>query len=252
MKKSKTKIKAKKKTKIKKIQKIIEAVLLVGDKSICDELKLIIENAELKILSLKNIDARSIRKYDLLCAIEITNLDIEEKRKNLSAIDRIIPKSVSIISSSICETVASQSRFVKSREKLIGFCAFPTLLSNNLIEIAPSLRTSKLVVEKTREFFAKLGKNSIVVQDRIGLVLPRIISQIINEAFFAIQQNIATPSDIDLAMKLGTNYPHGPIEWGEKIGFEQVGAVLKALFDETREERYKISPLLTQLIYSKN
>jgi len=77
--------------------------------------------------------------------------------------------------------------------------------------------------------------------------LPRILCQIINEAMFAVQQDVAVPKDVDMAMKLGMNFPSGPIEWGEKIGFKQVYAVLDALHADLGEERYRICPLLKDI-----
>jgi 3-hydroxybutyryl-CoA dehydrogenase len=78
----------------------------------------------------------------------------------------------------------------------------------------------------------------------VGLVTPRVLSMIINEAFYTCQEKTATAADIDLAMKLGTNYPFGPFEWAEKIGLRQVYQLLEAVYEDTRDERYKICPLL--------
>ena len=86
-----------------------------------------------------------------------------------------------------------------------------------------------------------------LVQDRVGMVLPRILCQIINEAAFALQEEVASPQDIDTAMKLGTNHPFGPIEWADRIGVGQVNAVLTALQNDLQEDRYRISPLLRHM-----
>jgi 3-hydroxybutyryl-CoA dehydrogenase len=67
---------------------------------------------------------------------------------------------------------------------------------------------------------------------------------IINEAFYTVQEGTATRQDIDLAMKLGTNYPYGPFEWCERIGIRHVYELLQAMYDDTRDERYKVCPLL--------
>ena len=60
------------------------------------------------------------------------------------------------------------------------------------------------------------GTRGRLVQDRTGMVMPRILCMLINEAAFALMENIASPSDIDTAMKLGTNYPFGPVEWADR------------------------------------
>ena len=83
------------------------------------------------------------------------------------------------------------------------------------------------------------------------MVLPRIVCMIANEAAFALMENIASPKDIDIAMKLGTNYPHGPIEWANRIGIHQVVHTLDALYRDLHEDRYRVSPLLRQLAIGK-
>lgn len=77
--------------------------------------------------------------------------------------------------------------------------------------------------------FQKLSWKIIAVKDEPGLVSARVVSMIINEAFYAFNEKISTKKEIDLAMKLGTNYPFGPFEWAEKIGLEKVSDLLKVL-----------------------
>jgi 3-hydroxybutyryl-CoA dehydrogenase len=76
------------------------------------------------------------------------------------------------------------------------------------------------------------------------MVSPRVVCMIINEAFYTNAEGTASEKDIDLAMKLGTNYPLGPFEWAEKIGIENVYEVLEAVYEDTGDERYKINPQL--------
>ncbi|MGH2627160.1 MAG: 3-hydroxyacyl-CoA dehydrogenase family protein, partial [Anaerolineales bacterium] len=92
--------------------------------------------------------------------------------------------------------------------------------------------------------FRSLGREPIWIAESPGLVLPRIVSMLANEAAFAAAEGVAGPETIDLAMKLGTNYPHGPLEWGEAIGWNRVLGVLEHLSRETGEERYRAAPWL--------
>jgi 3-hydroxybutyryl-CoA dehydrogenase len=80
----------------------------------------------------------------------------------------------------------------------------------------------------------------LVVEDRVGLVTPRVICMIINEAYYTTMEGTATREDIDMAMKLGTNYPYGPFEWCKRIGIKHVYELLEALYEDTKDERYKI------------
>jgi 3-hydroxybutyryl-CoA dehydrogenase len=87
-----------------------------------------------------------------------------------------------------------------------------------------------------------LNRRTEWVPDEKGLISARIVSMIINEAFFALEEKVSSKEEIDTAMKLGTNYPYGPFEWGEKIGFKKIVSLLTALSNE--EERYQPAALL--------
>ena len=91
--------------------------------------------------------------------------------------------------------------------------------------------------------FAKVTNQEIIHHKNLGLCFhyPRTIAMIINEAYFALGDKLATATTIDLAMKNGVNYPLGPIEWGEKIGLHNVAQLLEELSTITRDERYKLS-----------
>ena len=180
-------------------------------------------------------------------ALELSNLDLDRKKKNLEALDKALPETTAILSSSINVSALDQSQWIIMKHRLVGIAALPTLIRNSVVEVSPTVYTNESAVEVARKFFISIKKDVAIVQDRVGMVLPRILCQIINEAMFAIQQDVALPKDIDTAMKLGMNYPSGPIEWGERIGFKQVYAVLDALHTDLGEERYRICPLLKEI-----
>lgn len=124
---------------------------------------------------------------------------------------------------------------------LFGFNGLPTFLNREVLEISLFREQDKAVLEN---LCATLGTKYLTVDDRVGMVTPRIIFMIINEAYFTLQEGTAQKADIDKGMKLGTNYPHGPFEWSELIGLEHVYELLEAVYDDTKDERYKICPLL--------
>jgi 3-hydroxybutyryl-CoA dehydrogenase len=180
-------------------------------------------------------------------AIELTNIDSHIKRKNLEIIAKALPETAPILSSSITVTATEQSGWIFGKHRLVGIAALPTCVDKPLVETAPTIFSPKETVETVSRFFRTIGKEIEIVQDRVGMVLPRIVCQVINETAFAITEEIATPQDIDKAMTLGMQYPLGPIKWAEQIGFNQVYAVLKALHAGLQEERYRIAPLLQQM-----
>jgi len=180
-------------------------------------------------------------------ALELTNTNGDLKRKNLERIDKSLAATAPIVSSSITISATEQSSWIIQKHRLVGVGALPTFIEKPLVEIAPTVFSPKETVEVVARFYSSLGKEIELVQDRVGMVLPRILCQIINESIFAVTDDVATPNDIDAAMKLGANYPNGPIEWAEKIGIKQVCAVLTALQNDLHEDRYRVSPLLKQM-----
>jgi len=124
---------------------------------------------------------------------------------------------------------------------LFGFNGLPTFLNRSLLEVS-SLDQSNLPTLQT--ICNELETEFTTVGDRVGMVTPRVIAMIINEAYFTLQEGTASIEDIDKGMKLGTNYPFGPFEWCERIGIQNVYEVLEAIYDDTKDERYKICPLL--------
>src|SRR5438477_160864 len=99
-------------------------------------------------------------------------------------------------------------------------------------------------------FFTTLGKAPEWVADAPGMVLGRIVCQVINEAAFALGEGVGSAEDIDAGMVHGLNYPRGILAWADAIGLDHVLAVLLALCDERREERYRPAPVLTRLVLS--
>ncbi len=127
----------------------------------------------------------------------------------------------------------------------VGFVAIPDLARATLVEIVRGPRTTDAALSAAGTYFASLGKHvECVLRPAPGLVLGRIVCQLVNEAHFALQQDVASANDIDTALKLGLNHPRGPFEWCEEIGAETVVATLDALHAELGEERYRVAALL--------
>ena len=83
--------------------------------------------------------------------------------------------------------------------------------------------------QRLQDLYVRLGYTYHLAPDSPGMIAPRIIAGIINEAWHAWQEQVSTKEEIDTAMKLGTNYPFGPFEWGERIGLGQIAGLLRSL-----------------------
>jgi 3-hydroxybutyryl-CoA dehydrogenase len=100
----------------------------------------------------------------------------------------------------------------------------------------------------TGDILGQMGWSYQLVPDIAGMISARIIAMIVNEAYYTFQDNISTKKDIDIAMKLGTNYPYGPFEWSEKIGLKNIHELLERL--GKTDSRYTISTRMEEEINS--
>jgi 3-hydroxybutyryl-CoA dehydrogenase len=132
----------------------------------------------------------------------------------------------------------------------VGFHTLPPFSETKLVELTKGPDTAKSAAAAAERFFQSLGKHTAWVEDAPGLVLGRIVCQVINEAAFAIGEGVGRAEDVDAGMVHGLNYPRGPLEWADRIGLDHVLSVLDGLFDERREPRYRAAPLLRRLAWS--
>jgi 3-hydroxybutyryl-CoA dehydrogenase len=132
----------------------------------------------------------------------------------------------------------------------VGFHVLAPLADAGLVELTRSESSSPVAAARAERFFAALGKHVAWVGDAPGLVLGRIVCQVINESAFALGEGVGDARDIDTGMVLGLSHPHGPLEWADMIGLDHVLTVLGALCDEYREERYRPAPALRQLVHA--
>ena len=151
-------------------------------------------------------------------------------------------KNLCVFANAVTLSLAEQAAYTDGVEcKLFGFNGDPTFIERNLLEVSVYRDKDKGTLEK---LLSGLDIAYQLVDDRVGMVTPRIIAMIINEAYYTVMEGTASKEDIDLGMKLGTNYPMGPFAWAAKWGIMRVYETLEALYEDTKEERYKICPLL--------
>ena len=223
------------------------SIVIMGDEALVTEYSQLVTQHGYDILPARKLKTRSSAAALPSIALELTNLDSSTKKDNIHFLDKLLPATTAILTSSTTVSALEQASWVSMKHRLIGLSAIPTFLANATVEIAPTAHTLASAVDVARRFFASIGKEAVLVEDRVGMVLPRIVCQIVNEALFAVQQDVAVPQDIDAAMRLGMNFPAGPVEMGERIGFDQVAAVMEALHRDLGEERYRLCPLLKEI-----
>jgi 3-hydroxybutyryl-CoA dehydrogenase len=132
----------------------------------------------------------------------------------------------------------------------VGFHALAPLPESRLVELTRGPDSAASAAEAAERFFRTIGKHTAWVGDAPGLVLGRIVCQVINEAAFALGERVGSAEDIDAGMVHGLNYPRGILGWADTIGLDRVLTLLDALYEERREERYRPAPALTRLVWS--
>ena len=177
---------------------------------------------------------------------EITNFDREIKFNNLNLI--LSKNSDSpIVSSSLCITLHDQLRVVTDPTRLFGIGLYPSFSEAEGIEISNTRFSSQERFSNLMNVMQELGKEVYHVEDRPGMVNLRVVTLIMNEAYQVLQEGTSNREDIDTAMKLGTNYPYGPIEWSERIGLDLVYHILESMYNNFGDDRYRITPLLKEM-----
>jgi 3-hydroxybutyryl-CoA dehydrogenase len=129
-----------------------------------------------------------------------------------------------------------------------GFHVVGPLSDAKLVELTRTTGTSPLAAARAQRFFEALGRHVCWVADCPGLVLGRIVCQLVNECAFALGEGVGSAGDIDSGMLLGLNHPRGPLAWGDAIGLDHVLAVLDALWQERHETCYRAAPRLRALV----
>ncbi|MEI6595937.1 MAG: 3-hydroxyacyl-CoA dehydrogenase family protein [Bacteroidota bacterium] len=212
-------------------------ILARGEKIRTEELKLKLSSVvcDLKIIDDTDLSSANLNDYDL-----IFDLDFDEHTDQLNFYAGLtIPVIVSCVKTQLAKAVHDYGKKVNCI--LIGMNCLPTFINRELAEVSLLDSTSKATLETLMQ---QLNWKYKLIEDRVGMVTPRIIFMIINEACYTVQEGTASLEDIDTSMKLGTNYPFGPFEWANKIGVKHVYETLEAIYTDTHDERYKICPLL--------
>ena len=132
--------------------------------------------------------------------------------------------------------------------RVIGMHFFNPVPIMKLVEVIKGITTSEETTARTLALAEQMGKTPVPANDRAGFVSNRVLMPMINEAFHAWNDNVAEPEDIDAIMKLGCNFPMGPLRLADFIGLDVCHDIMMVLYRELGDQKYFPSPKLRQLV----
>lgn len=158
--------------------------------------------------------------------------------------DAVLATNTSSIS--ITEIAAALPK--DQQHRVVGMHFFNPVPVMALVEVIKGVQTSDEVVARTVALAEKMGKTALKANDRAGFVSNRVLMPMINEAFYALMEGVAEPEAIDGIMKLGCNFPMGPLRLADFIGLDTCVHIMNVLADGLNNDRYRACPLLKQLV----
>jgi len=220
------------------------SVIVVGQNRLAEELIGLAQAADYDVKLYPAADAAAISSSLI---VETLSDGEARKRQILNKLDSGSPSAV-ILTSCLGFSTTRIAAWTAKPERVVGFATFYPLKDKKVVELSSGLRTAEAALTAAEAFFRALGKEPARAKDAPGLVFPRILSLIVNEAARALDEGVAEASEIDTAMKLGVNYPEGPLRWADRAGIDEVLAVLEGLQADTGDDRYRPAPLIQKMV----
>ncbi len=203
-----------------------ELVAVLGSKGLADELAAALEAHFAAVIRLYDDD--DVERMDEAPTVLVDVGDGQSDRSSaIARFDGVLPAECAILIDAYATDTKACAKRMRSPERLIGYGIIGTLEAQTGVEIADDDTPSDDTLALAQEMFEAIGHGVVLVENVPGLVLGRVLGSIINEAVAAVEEGVATAHDVDLAMRLGTNYPRGPIEWGREIGGRRIMRILQ-------------------------
>jgi 3-hydroxybutyryl-CoA dehydrogenase len=185
------------------------------------------------------------RDADLV--IEAVPEKIDVKVELFAALDRHCKPAAILASNTSSLSITEMAAATKRPQKIVGMHFFNPVHRMKLLEVVRALETSDDTVSTALMVGEKMGKEGVVVRESPGFVTSRINAMIGNEAFYMLQEGVASARDIDKALKLGLNHPMGPFELVDLVGLDTRLSILRFLH-RTLGEKFRPCPLMEQYV----
>lgn len=183
-------------------------------------------------------------------AIESLNESQPGKLWLVEGLEGNMPASATLCVSALAASATEIASWTEHPDRVVGYGLLPPISTSGLVEFAPALQSAFEHVTLARRFWEGLEFGVVRVPDAPGLVRPRIVCGLINQAVRLLVSTGISGEDLDTAMTHGMNYPYGPLTWADEIGLDVVVGTLEALERYTGESRYHPAPLLRQKVFA--
>jgi 3-hydroxybutyryl-CoA dehydrogenase len=180
-------------------------------------------------------------------AVEAVFEDLDLKRQVFAGLDGLLPPPRVLCSNTSGISISMIAGATQHPERVIGTHFFNPAPVMKLVEVVTGLATDKATIDLARSFCHTLGKETILVKDFPGFVVTRVGQAMMCEAVRCLEQGVASAEDIDRGMRLGYNYPLGPLELIDLIGADTELQVMQSLFAELGET-FRPSPLMKAMV----
>jgi 3-hydroxybutyryl-CoA dehydrogenase len=211
-----------------------EILAVIGLNSRADELVEMLEGRYRNVLRIGNDEMIEELAQDATILIDLGD-GSTDRGDVLARLDALLGPECILLADAYATDLAAATARLRHPQRVAGFGILGSIEAQSTVEIVNMESVSDDTLELAQEFFATIGKASVLVEDVAGLFLGRTVGSIVNEAMMTVAEDVAAPEDVDAAMLLGANYPAGPIAWGREIGGARLRRILRRLADAEGE-----------------
>ncbi len=205
-----------------------ERVVVVGYGALADDLADAVATRYERAVRIEMDELLDEMERDATIVVDVGD-GTSDRGDAIARLDALLGPETVLFVDAYATDLAACARRLRHPDRLIGYGILGSLTGQSAVEIVDSGDASDEALELAAELFANLGKATVLVEDVPGLFLGRTVGSIVNEAMIAVHERVASPEDVDTALLLGANYPHGPITWGREIGGARLSRILRRL-----------------------